>query len=211
MNVLAIIADIVQSKAITDRKQFQIGLEKILGKINKQSKNYIVSPYTITLGDEFQAVYRDSESLFFDIWEIIAYVYPYKLRFAVGHDQIVTKANKQKALGMDGPAFHSAREGLAKMKKYNMTLVQFFGEELPSIELINNTLLLIAEIVDKWKKNTNLIMRGLLQNRGVDKIAAELSITERAVYKNINTNYVKRIIELQKNISCMVRIGGDMF
>lgn len=211
MNVIAVIADIVRSKIIKDRDAFQKGLENKLQEINTQSKKNIISPYTITLGDEFQAVYKTAGSIFSDIWKIIDGIYPVKVRFAIGHDQIITEANEKRALGMDGPAFHSARDGLSKMKKFDMTIIQFFGSEIPAVELINNSLFLVAEIIDKWKQNTVSIMNGIMRKKKYSLIGKELDITERAVYKTVNTNHIKRIIEIQNSVARHVENGVDPF
>jgi hypothetical protein len=211
MNVIVVIADIVQSKRISDREEFQKGLEKELNEINSFSKKNILSPYTITLGDEFQAVYKTAGSIFTDIWKIIDSIYPYKVRFAIGHDQILTKTNEKRALGMDGPAFHSARDGLSKMKKHEMTIIQFFGSEIPAVELINNSLLLVAEIMDKWKHNTVSVMNGIMRNKKYILIGRELDITERAVYKTVNTNHIRTIIEIQESVARHIEIGVDLF
>jgi hypothetical protein len=211
MNVIVVIADIVQSKRISDREKFQKGLEKELNEINSFSKKNILSPYTITLGDEFQAVYKTAGSIFTDIWKIIDSLYPYKVRFAIGHDQILTKTNEKSALGMDGPAFHSARDGLSKMKNHDMTIIQFFGSEIPAVELINNSLLLVAEIMDKWKQNTVSVMNGIMRNKKYGIIGKELDITERAVYKTVNTNHIKTIIEIQESVARHIEIGVDLF
>ena len=79
MNVIAVIADIVDSKHIIDRGNFQLNLEKKLSIINKKSANSIISPYTITVGDVFQVLYNSTETFFDDIWDIIASIYPNRI------------------------------------------------------------------------------------------------------------------------------------
>ncbi len=70
-----------------------------------------MSPFTITLGDEFQAVYGGFEAVLGDTVEIIAEVYPHRLRMALGHGPLSTDLNPTAALGMDGPCFAAAIEG----------------------------------------------------------------------------------------------------
>lgn len=57
VKVIAVIADIVDSRQIERRQEFQRRLQACLGDLNETS-SALLSPYTITLGDEFQAVYK---------------------------------------------------------------------------------------------------------------------------------------------------------
>ena len=62
MNVVALIADIVDSRAIPERARFQRSLKTTLAAVNKRSRRSLLSPVTLTLGDEFQAVYPALDS-----------------------------------------------------------------------------------------------------------------------------------------------------
>ena len=55
MNYISLIGDIVNSRGIKSRDTFQKKLDSELKKINKENPN-LLSPYTLTLGDEFQAM-----------------------------------------------------------------------------------------------------------------------------------------------------------
>src|SRR5438270_9561839 len=101
--ILAVIGDIVLSRAIAQRAEFQKQLRRTLDNINKRSA--MASPYTITLGDEFQAVYRDPRGVFVDILTIMERIAPVSARFAIGVGTLRTPINPTQAIGMDGPAF----------------------------------------------------------------------------------------------------------
>ncbi len=210
MNVIAVIADIVDSKHIIDRRSFQLDLEKKLNIINKKSAKSILSPYTITIGDEFQVLYNSTETLFDDIWDIIESIFPYKLRVSIGYDKILTRTNKERAIGMDGPAFHYARDGLERLKKQKRTVIQVFSAEIPSIELINTSLLLVFDQVEKWKENTLKIFVNMLRKEDMQTIAKNIAISERAVYKSIKANNLKTIKDLIEVIKNHIKIGIEM-
>ncbi len=210
MNVIAVIADIVDSKHIIDRRSFQLDLEKKLNIINKKSAKNILSPYTITIGDEFQVLYNSTETLFDDIWDIIESIFPYKLRVSIGYDKILTRTNKERAIGMDGPAFHYARDGLERLKKQKRTVIQVFSAEIPSIELINTSLLLVFDQVEKWKENTLKIFVNMLKKKDMETIAKNIDISERAVYKSIKANNLKTIKDLIEVIKNHIKIGIEM-
>src|SRR4051794_22304060 len=83
MKVIAIIGDIVASKALQRRAAFQRRLAATLAATNRANAA-LASPYTITLGDEFQAVYRSADRLWIDVVEILAAIHPVEARFALG-------------------------------------------------------------------------------------------------------------------------------
>ena len=55
---LALIADVIDSKTVQERFDLQKQLEKTLQKINELVKDYLASSFTLTLGDEFQALLK---------------------------------------------------------------------------------------------------------------------------------------------------------
>ena len=75
MQYLALIGDIVDSKQLRDRGKFQTTLASTLKTVSSRNAT-LVSPYTITLGDEFQAVYKSADRLFLDIFSILRDIHP---------------------------------------------------------------------------------------------------------------------------------------
>lgn len=205
MKVVAVIGDIVESKKISNRSIFQEDLSNHFKKLNKKSKNEILSPYTITLGDEFQVIYNNLDKIFPDVWSILEHVYPQKVRFSIGLDTLSTRINPNKAIGMDGPAFHIAREGINNLKKYSSSIIQLYKTKSETINLINKSLALVFHSSKTWKKNSISIINRLMNNFEIEKIAADLNISARAVYKNIQFNYLNEIIDLQNEIIKIIK------
>jgi hypothetical protein len=199
--LIGLIGDIAMSKKIQERENFQNSLDTLFKEINKDSKRLLHSPYTITLGDEFQAVYKKPDSIFIDIWKIIETIYPHRARFSIGIDKLTTKINPRQAIGMDGPAFYLARDGIEKLKKYSRTIIQYYSPHIKNLSLINQYLMLLSGISDKWKINTVKILNGLMTDEPVEKISINTGISARAVYKNIRNNNLDDIIKLQKEIT----------
>ena len=61
---LALIADVIDSKTVQERFDLQKQLEKTLQKINELFKDYLASSFTLTLGDEFQALLKVEAPVF---------------------------------------------------------------------------------------------------------------------------------------------------
>ena len=56
MMYIALIGDVIESKKIQDRAQAQQKLLQLMKELNQQYQKYLVSPFTVTAGDEFQAL-----------------------------------------------------------------------------------------------------------------------------------------------------------
>jgi hypothetical protein len=187
---MVLIGDVVNSKQISDRNRFQQKLNRVFTTINQQSED-ILSPYTVTLGDEFQAVYGKSKTILTDMVNILSQLYPANIRFSIGYDILSTPINEEAALGMDGPAFHLAREGLERLKKADYSIIQVYGTPFDNVKLINASLRLATSMMSSWKKNTLFIFNEILNRNPVKEIAPKIGITERGVYKLINTHKLK--------------------
>jgi hypothetical protein len=187
---IALIADIVDSKQLARRDVFQLKLTASLKAVS--SRNHaLVSPYTITLGDEFQAVYRSADRLFLDIFSIMRDIYPAKARFAIGIGKLTTEINRKQALGMDGPAFHRAREAIIRLKEtsYLINLQGTPPSQAPDFDhwkLFHHLLNFVSHKVGAWEENRLRILCGLLSGQSVAELETELRISKVAVYKNIN-------------------------
>jgi hypothetical protein len=183
MQVLAVIGDLVGSKSVTRRAAFQRKLEKLLARTSEGAHG-LASPYTITLGDEFQAVYRSADSLFADVGAILAEIHPVQVRLAIGVGELTTRINTQQALGMDGPAFHRARETLNALKD-DGRLLRIGAAEAGDWALANRVLNLLSHQIEGWSRNRLLVLAGLLRDQPVSEIERGLKISRVAVYKNI--------------------------
>lgn len=200
MNYLALIGDVVDSRHLPKRDAFQVQLAEALKKAGARNAT-LASPYTITLGDEFQAVYRSAERLFLDLFSIWRDLHPEKVRFAIGVGELSTAINPKQALGMDGPAFHRAREAITVLKKTGYR-IRLQGERAPQgpmfdpWNLLNSSFNLVSHEVESWGKNRLHIMCGLLAGRAVAQMEKELGISKVAVYKNINAAALDELKEL---------------
>jgi len=199
MEKITLIGDIVSSRRIKKRQQIQNNLNKVFKKINERGE-YISSPLTITLGDEFQAVYNKADFIFKHIWQIILSIYPEKVRFSIGLGEITTALNPVQAIGMDGPAFYNARKGLDEIKQ---TYFQFniTGNERTNLELIKQSLFLLSHISYNWKETRLIILSMMYDNFSVNEIAKKIKITDKAVYKNIDAGALQTVIKLTAELS----------
>jgi hypothetical protein len=192
---LVVIGDVVASRAAGDRRELQRSLSAAVQRINASARRRLASPYTITLGDEFQAVYRSARDLFGDLWVLLEALYPVELRLAAGIGGIATPINKKQALGMDGASFHRARATMDRLKRERRTIIQVQGGE-GELALANDALRLACRLLAGWKRETLSTLVCLGRGLSVDEIARLMKVTPRAIFKRIRSSSLREVLAL---------------
>jgi len=152
MDMVVVMADIIGSskkKATALMKCFRETVEKV-NRINKDS---ILSPLTITLGDEFQGIAKTPEAAMQVVFSVEKLArqskVPFKLRVVVHEGRIDTKINRQKAYEMLGPGLSEARERLTSMKTSRGRFQISLKDEALSTKL-SLGMSVYQGIVDQW-------------------------------------------------------------
>lgn len=203
MNYLVLIGDLKKSKGVADRNRVQAHLRDACTGLNDRMKNlHLVSPFTVTLGDEFQAVFSSPKSVWPGIFEIESRLRPVRVRFGMGVGAIDTEINPAMAIGMDGPAFHLARDAISSLKEEgeNYRVLGLKNAQT----LANQALDLVSHIRDGWRDNRVAIFSFLLNGMSVTQMADKLAITEQAVYKNINEGRLETIQGIFRGLNSVI-------
>ncbi len=198
MNCLALIGDLCDSRNVADRAGLQKTLQALLARLNQRHAESLLSPLTLTLGDEFQAVLSGATGLWAMIAAIQAELHPVRVRFGIGVGEIVTGINREAALGMDGPAFHRARDAITALKGEGG---YYRVEGLPRPALANEALVLLSRLQDKWQETRFQVFRDYLAAVPVQHIATALQISKVAVYKNIDEGLLATFMGIQVAIA----------
>ena len=106
---IALIADVIDSKLFKERSDLQKRLEAVLFHMNNRFETYLASRLTLTLGDEFQALFTLDAPIFQIIDSLRQDLKPAQLRFGIGLGKIVTDIDPLQSIGADGPAYWNAR------------------------------------------------------------------------------------------------------
>lgn len=221
---LAVIGDIVDSKRMTSDQRIlvQSKLEETLDYVNQQYQAYIVSDFLITLGDEFQGLLRPNAPLY----EIISRVMEginaerdkekfVEIRFGIGLGRILTDI-KRVALGMDGPAFHFARNALVMSHNRKGHAIVFRAEPgtiFEQDETSINTLLGLFAVTRKfWIHKTgkfNEILPYLREHKNQTDIAGLLNCTQPLVSKQVASAYWNEVKELESSVDALIKLYLD--
>lgn len=181
---LVIIGDIIGSRGIKNRKEVQ---QKFINTLNKSSVSHetsVVSPLTLTIGDEFQVVLSDSEMLFDTLYQIESSMEGISLRYGFGLGGIDTEINRESAIGMDGPAFHYARNAVETARSMNKIYV-FRCTDKSAEARINMLLDWLNVTTTKWNIQKKSILFYYRKHWTQTKIAGKIGITQPAVSQHL--------------------------
>jgi len=175
---------------------------------NARSAGELLSPYTLTLGDELQAVPALAQGVFLDLLTMAAELAPVRLRFALGLGAIDTAINPEQAIGMDGSAFHLAGDGITRLKD---TGGHCRVEGLAGVhdELVNQGLALAYGRLDGSRGSRLPLTAGLLSGAPMAEIAARLDRSEQTLYKTARTADLHALVGFLRAVEALLdeRLG----
>lgn len=147
----------------------------LIGEANKRYRPEILSPYTITLGDEFQGIAKSLksiiETIFFLEEEIIRKQYTFKLHYVAHWGEVATRINRNIAYEMMGPGLATARTTLATKKRKRPRFVFLYGE--PDSMILNDLFLVVEDIVDRWKTRDFDLITDLVKSDSDAEVALQ--------------------------------------
>lgn len=126
MYYCTLICDIKSSKKLKNREEIQYKIIYMLKKANEQFKDIIVSPFLITIGDEWQGLlkypcdYRKIINFFQD------FIPDIKFYSGMGIGDVYIHNFELTVNQLDGPSFYRARDAIKYAKKNNLPLVILF-------------------------------------------------------------------------------------
>src|SRR5262249_12529276 len=148
-----LMADIISSRKTAQRLLMQ-DFKLVTDKTNVTNHDKLMSPITITLGDEFQAIARDLSSALQGIIDLeetkIELNKGFRLRYVLHEGKIDTPINSQIAYGMMGNGLTDARQTLIEMKK-SKTRFHILLEDKALGKAVENTFIALQGIWDDWR------------------------------------------------------------
>ena len=197
---LALIADVIDSKMVQARFNLQKQLEETLQKMNGLFADYLASCFTLTLGDEFQALLKMNAPVFQIIDTLRSELSPTQLRFGIGLGEIVTAIDPLQSIGADGPAYWNARAAINLVHQkndYGNTQI-YFSSGNDSQDLLVNALIASGEAIrSSWRDSQEEILLDLLQRSVYSEtfsqqdLAQSLAINPSALSKRLKSSSIR--------------------
>ncbi len=197
---LALIADVIDSKMVQERFDLQKQLEKTLQTMNELFGEFLASNFTLTLGDEFQALLKVDAPVFQMIDTLRSELTPTQLRFGIGLGEIVTDIDPLQSIGADGPAYWNARAAINLVHQkndYGNTQIYFScGKEKQ--DFFVNALIASGEAIRSgWRGSQEEILLDLLkrcvysENFSQQDLAQSLEINPSALSKRLKSSSIR--------------------
>jgi len=197
---LALIADVIDSKMVQARFNLQKQLEETLQKMNGFFADYLASCFTLTLGDEFQALLKMNAPVFQIIDTLRSELSPTQLRFGIGLGEIVTAIDPLQSIGADGPAYWNARAAINLVHQkndYGNTQI-YFSSGNDSQDLLVNALIASGEAIrSSWRDSQEEILLDLLKRSVYSEtfsqqdLAQSLAINPSALSKRLKSSSIR--------------------
>jgi hypothetical protein len=197
---------ILMADIIDSRKAQQIVLlesfKKIISVVNQNAKSKIVSPLTITLGDEFQGVLANLQSALEVIIqieeEIINEKARFKLRYVLVEGGIETPINKKIAHEMLGSGLTEARNLLSQVKNSNERFyIKINNKEQSAV--INNAFRVYQGLIDDWQIDKDYeIVNSFLKYKDYKTVAEKLNKDRSLMWKREKSIKIKEYLSLKQ-------------
>lgn len=204
MNHYVLMADVIGSRE-TDQALTMREFKQLTSHVNQVHRASLLSPLTITLGDEFQGISKNlakSIALLFALEEfIIERKFALKLRYVLVNGPIDTPINHDIAYGMLGDGLTHAREMLGTLKKDKSR----FYIELPDKKrqhALNEAMYVCQEIIDAWDVEKDFyVVAKFLRHHDYKDVADELEKTRSQIWKREKTLNIRSYFALKSVIT----------
>lgn len=204
-----VMGDIVKSSTYEGREMMQ-EFRSAVDSCNQELAACILSPYTITLGDEFQGVAKSLicsvQSLFSLEESLLMQGDPFKLRYVVHYGEIVTPINRNIAHEMVGPGLANARDLLTVKHR----LRPRFVFDLPDKDLsgiLTRLFGVVDSLMQDWSvKDLGLIV-DMLSSSDDTEIMSKYSKNRSQIWKRRRSLHIRDYVALKECILDLSRRG----
>lgn len=181
-----LMADIIASRR-SDQRLLIYEFKRIVQFINYKWKESIISPLTITLGDEFQGLLKDMESCYKVVFEIEEFIIEnelnIKLRYVMNYGSIETPINRNIAYEMLGDGLTQAREQLNKLKSGINRFLVLSGKKQKATIAINDLFMIYESYIDSWKLNEYKMVTQFLKVKDYKIVASNLDMNRSSTWR----------------------------
>lgn len=184
-----LMSDVVGSMR-SDQVAVNDSLSLITSSANDTWAHQILSPLTVTLGDEFQGVaksYHDAMQICFWVDEASRRVEPpLRLRFSIVYGDISTPINETVAHGMIGEGLQHARELISKKSRRKVKYQAKSG--IAAVDSMLSDLLSVMESISlNWRQKDFELIDSMLQNTNDNEVGLAFGKLRQQIYKRRDT------------------------
>ncbi len=198
-----LMADIIGSSGF-EGQQLMTEFKQMIALHNKRFADKILSPLTITLGDEFQGVVADLPTCVQIIIALDEYAYVknvgFKLRYSLYYGTIDTPINHKVAHGMVGAGLTQARENITVLKKDRNSrfLIAIASPTLDKV--LNNLFIVYQTMIDGWKADDIALVGAFLKYVDYKEVAKRTKKDVSLVWRRKKSLQIHEYLSLKEAI-----------
>lgn len=210
---VALIGDIRGSRELEDRQEAQKEFEAVVDSLEDSiPDSAIASRFTVTTGDEFQALLTDAAGAVAAAVRASDRFHPARLRFGIGRGGLDTAVNPDQAIGMDGPCFHRARDAIDSAKKEGAWLrVRGWSGDLDA--RINSLFDLVQSVREDWTARQAQFANALAEEGAQTRVADRYDVSKSTVSESLSAGHVKEVRAAEQSLGEMLEdtrpVRGD--
>ena len=203
---VALIGDLVGSRALDDRAGAQRHMETALEAANERWADELAASFVVTLGDEYQGMLKRPDHAFEVIATLESALCGVRARYGVGLGTLTTPLRSE-AIGMDGPCFHLARAAVERGKREDRWItVSGFGAGRD--DLLNGVLRLMGGVRWEW---TDVQAETVFAAREADEqkaVARSRGVSEATVSKSLKAALYESFVEAERVVAALLAGAG---
>lgn len=202
-----ITADVVKSRGV---ERFRPKRDRKLRELSAmhQEDKLIVSPYTVTAWDEFQAILREPQFTSRVILDLRRHFYPLKLWIAVGMGTVTDAHRRPVNQYAGGEAFERARVAADRLKGSFSKYPGFtsFESGNQTFDTIANTIYRLHDsLIDKTTAKQWTTINAQLRATRQDVAARRLALDTSTVSRSLKRGYYWQMLETADAVEMIIK------
>lgn len=194
-----LMGDVVESRKSREKygitpQRLQRELADVVRGVNSAINDHIVSPYTITLGDEFQGL---AGSLVGAVQAIFAMEewkmkqgFQWQIRYVLNQGLIESRINRDIPYGMLGPGLTFARERLSAKGRSNRPRYQIFLDGEPLQKKLQLCFDVIEGLQREWNTDDLHYLYAMIKEENDQAVANQFGKTRSSVWKTRRREHI---------------------
>ena len=180
--------------------RLSVELNNLIQRLNRELSNRILSPYAVTLGDEFQGLALSLvdavQTLFFLKEEKLRQGYTWKLRYVLHEGIIQSEINREIAYGMIGPGLALARKMLSMKGRRNR----------PRFQILIQDSTLAKKL---WNPEDGEYHWTMIQQRNDQRVAEALGKRRSSVWKKRQRDLILEYLQMKELVFLEINSGEE--
>jgi hypothetical protein len=192
-----LLGDVVNSRHINERQEFEKKLSDVLRQAESLFKDALELPFARWKGlDEVAVIIKPSGA--YAIIDYINYgIYPQRMRFVMVKGIIEKLPGITAIAEMDGPVFQEAVAQMSILKKEMLLFKQVSGDAVLDMAF-NNQVNLLQLLKDKWTEKQRQLYTAYAAGKTQEVIAELINITQQTVSKALKSVDAAQILIIEQ-------------